>query len=482
MVKIIRCVLVFFLLPFQVFSQNWSFEKNAVAARLKKDIYILASDSLEGRETGTRGETKAANYIESQFKEIGLSPFFTQDKYIGFFNQPAFKMYMMNISEFSAGEKVYERNLDFYPLYFSGSKKVSAEMVKVGFGIIAPELNYNDYKDKNDLKGKLFVIETGIPGGYSEKSPFCNYLSLKYRALLAEKFGAVGVIFVNSDRHLLNPSRKIPIADSCSAFPVIFFSGNPGELFNKNQYAKAIVKVELMEGQKVKGKLVAGIIDNHASQTIIIGAHFDHLGTSVKNGKKVIFYGADDNASGTAALMEMARYIKSRGLKNKNYIFVAFSGEEKGLIGSKYFASIPEIKNNHVFAMINFDMIGRLDVSDPKLTLEGTGSSPSWDTIIRHTKHRQFKVKKVAASTETSDQHPFYKKGIPVIMFFTGLHEDYHKPGDRASLVNYLGAAEILAYSEEIVMKLDQYKVLKYQKVPAIRSFFAMASMMFQML
>ena len=473
-------LLCFFLIPAFAFSQNWQFDENSVAKRLKTDIYVLASDSFEGRETGTKAELKAAAYIADRFREAGLLPFFPSDAYISAYKQPAFRNYLLNISEFSVGENVYKKTVDFYPLYFSGSEKVRAEMVAVGYGIIATHLNYNDYEGKKDLAGKIFVIETGLPADYSEKSPFHPYISLKSRVALAVKMGAKAVVFVNSDRHYLNPSRKISQADSCCPVPVIFFSGKPAELFKKALRPSAFVSVEMQAMQNISGKLVAGYINNKASQTIVIGAHFDHLGFTNKNGKKVIFYGADDNASGTAAIIELARYVKSKGLKNKNYIFIAFSGEEKGLIGSTYFASATNIKRNQVIVMLNFDMIGRLSRDNAKLTLEGTGSSPSWDTLLKHCQHSYFKLHKVAATTGTSDQHPFYKKKVPVLAFFTGLHSDYHKPTDQAKYVNFTGAARVVAFSEEIITKLDLCRPISYKKIPGIRIALATLSIVFQ--
>ncbi len=201
---------------------------------------------------------------------------------------------------------------------------------------------------------------------------------------------------------------------------------------------------------------VIGYIDNKAVNTVIIGAHFDHLGLGMEagslqaNSQGMIHNGADDNASGTAGVIELARYFKNNKINEKNnFLFICFSGEELGLLGSKYFAENPTMGLTNANYMINMDMIGRLDTKNG-VTVSGSGTSPAWETLLKRLSSTEVPIKTDSSGTGPSDHTSFYLKNVPVLHFFTGSHSDYHKPSDDWEKINYEGEAKVL----EVIIKL----------------------------
>jgi hypothetical protein len=219
-----------------------------------------------------------------------------------------------------------------------------------------------------------------------------------------------------------------------------------------------------------KGRNVIAFLDNHAPTTIVIGAHHDHLGLGQdKNsldpnpiGK--IHNGADDNASGVAGVIELARYFSNNGITEKhNFLFMTFSGEELGLIGSKKWCENPTIPLSTIHCMINMDMIGRLNDSTKKLMVYGVGTSDSWTNALEKANH-YFALKFDSAGIGPSDQTSFYLKDIPAIHFFTGQHSDYHKPTDDAYKVNEKGEAKILEYIIDVIFHLENSVKMQFLK------------------
>ncbi len=217
------------------------------------------------------------------------------------------------------------------------------------------------------------------------------------------------------------------------------------------------VKVHGGEKEKISGKNVAAFIDNHAKQTIIIGAHYDHLGMgdsahSAYRGEPAVHNGADDNASGVAMVLELAKKIRQSSFKNNNYIFVLFSGEELGLYGSKWFAEHMKYDSASVNYMLNFDMVGRMDSN--KLVVSGVGTSPAWNEVMKNISS-SIHIKTTESGVGPSDHTSFYLKSIPVLHFFSGQHKDYHKPSDDESKINYPGMEEIFSYVMKLIEGLD---------------------------
>lgn len=220
-------------------------------------------------------------------------------------------------------------------------------------------------------------------------------------------------------------------------------------------------------GQEIIGNNIIGIINNNAKETVVIGAHYDHLGYgdfgSLHTGSKEIHNGADDNASGVSGVLYLAEAIKKSKLNTYNYLFICFSGEEKGLWGSNYFINSALAKNYSFNYMINMDMIGRLN-AERKLSIGGIGTSPTFEKEIDAIKKPAFDIKKEYSGMAPSDHASFYNAGIPVLGFFTGQHQDYHKPSDDYQLINYNGLKDVVTYIHSLVVALDKKEKLTFTK------------------
>ena len=221
------------------------------------------------------------------------------------------------------------------------------------------------------------------------------------------------------------------------------------------------------EGKKMIGHNVLGMLDFGAPSTIIIGAHFDHLGYggpgSLFSGKPTIHNGADDNASGVAALLRLAQYLKEGSARNNNYLFIAFSGEEYGLYGSKHVAANPPLPLTSVNYMLNMDMVGRLR-DERVLAINGTGTSPIWKEVLNDIQVDSIQIKTSDSGVGPSDHTSFYLKDLPVLHFFTGQHTDYHKPSDDSENINYEGLYSVTNFIIELIEKLDAKEKLTFTK------------------
>jgi aminopeptidase YwaD len=261
------------------------------------------------------------------------------------------------------------------------------------------------------------------------------------------------------------------------SIPVIYVYKPAAGKYFKDLSASLDFKLttDIYEKKRV-GHNVAGYIDNGAVTTVILGAHFDHLGygedgnSRNTSAEKMIHNGADDNASGTAALIELARMLKTSKAKNNNYLFLAFSGEELGLFGSKYFVENPTLDLKKVDYMINMDMVGRLNDSTKVLTIGGIGTSPTWAEVFPPASNDKpvvqgpFVLKYDSSGTGPSDHTSFYRKDIPVLFYFTGLHSDYHKPSDDADKINYNGEQMVIRNIYDVVEKLNDKSKLAFTK------------------
>lgn len=216
----------------------------------------------------------------------------------------------------------------------------------------------------------------------------------------------------------------------------------------------------------IVGTNIVGMIDNPGDELIIIGAHFDHLGyggvSSLHRGDSLVHNGADDNASGVAVMIQLAELLKSQQLQ-KDVLFIGFSGEEKGLWGSNYFSKNPTIDLTKATAMINMDMVGKLD-EQKSLAIHGTGTSPSWEEILNKVNSDSIALLLRPSGIGPSDHTSFYLQDIPVLHFFTGQHEDYHKPSDDAEKLNYEGMAKIALLIDRVVGELSASEKLAFTK------------------
>lgn len=222
-------------------------------------------------------------------------------------------------------------------------------------------------------------------------------------------------------------------------------------------------------GEPGKASNIVGFLDNGAPTTVIIGAHYDHLGTGTQgssldpNPTGKIHNGADDNASGVAGVLELARYYKSNKVKEKNnFLFILFSGEELGLYGSDYYVEHPTLDLGTVNFMINLDMVGRLDPKNGGLSVSGSGTSPGWEPLLKSLSTPEVPITTDSSGTGPSDHTKFYLKKIPVLHFFTGSHSDYHKPSDDAEKINYDGEVAVLNTIIKVVDTMDKEPKLAY--------------------
>jgi Peptidase family M28/PDZ domain len=214
---------------------------------------------------------------------------------------------------------------------------------------------------------------------------------------------------------------------------------------------------------------LVGYVDNNAATTVVIGAHYDHLGLGNQgssldaNPQSKIHNGADDNASGVAGVIELARHFQTNKIKEAtNFLFICFSGEELGLYGSKYFTENPTIDLSKITYMINLDMVGRLDPATKSVAVSGTGTSSAWETLLKSLSSEKLQIKTDSAGVGPSDHTSFYLKNIPVLHFFTGSHSDYHKPSDDVEKINFEGEKEILQLIIKLIEKLDKQPKLAF--------------------
>ena len=434
-------------------------------SNLRKHISTLASDAFEGRETGTAGETKASDYIVKEFKDVGLKPK-GEKGFLQEFNFTAGAEYGLS-TQLIVNSTIYKAGTDFMPLPYSSNGVVTGYVTKVQYGITDTKNNRDDYKGKVNLSKKIFVIETGTPDGNDPHGKFGDWTDLRKKIDLAVTHGASAVIFINSDTTSDDPKPDWKNHTSPSSIPVIFAKKNVSRVLKDSVVTNCTVGAEIIKIEK-KGHNVIGFINNKSLNTVVIGAHYDHLGYgdegSLYRGAPAIHNGADDNASGTAALIELAGFVKNSSLKKNNYLFIAFSGEEKGLLGSNYFVKHPTVDLKNVSYMINMDMLGRLKADEKVLIINGTGTSGRWKGILDSSKVDDLKIKETESGVGPSDHTSFYLQNIPVLHFFSGTHSDYHKPTDDENKINYEGELMIVKMIKNVLTHLDGQGMLPFVK------------------
>jgi aminopeptidase YwaD len=413
---------------------------------LEAHIKFLADDKLEGRRAGSNGEKLAMEYISDKFKITGLLA-----KGINGYYQPFDINEGIQINEgtyFTINETPLVAGKDYFPFPFSAEKTIEASpAVAIQEADMPWFIDLKEILEENKLNPHFDLTEY-----------------IKNNSKKAYDRAASAVIVYNTaaddDKLAFNSKDKSePIA-----IPVVYVMKEAAKKYFSDATATLKIKMNVDIGEKKRtGHNVVGYIDNGAATTVILGAHFDHLGygedgnSMLRTGEKLIHNGADDNASGTAALIELARILKTTKAKNNNYLFIAFSGEELGLFGSKYFTENPTIDLKTANYMINMDMVGRLNDSTKTLAVGGYGTSPTWATVIRaQDKKLPFAIKIDSSGTGPSDHTSFYRKDIPVLFFFTGQHKDYHRPSDDAERINYDGELGVINYINTIINNLNK--------------------------
>src|ERR1041384_727791 len=433
------------------------------ASRLQQDVSYLASDALDGRRTGTPGATDAARYIAGEFERAGLHPGINAagaEK-----RRQMMARYLQSfpyVGHVELGKNNVLANLrvgeDWMPLGISPNQTLHlTAVVNAGYGITANELNYNDYKGTYS-KTQVAVIRTGTPDGDNPHGRFTTAGQLRFKVAAAQSAG-VGALLITSDEDDLknDPRRRLSYDKAgLAGIPVAVISKQAAE---KLANAKEVTLTTDVVRAEVPSYNVVGVLEGSdpvlKNETIILGAHYDHLGRggegSLAPRSGEIHHGADDNASGTAGLIELARVFGAQRPKLKRtLIFIAFGGEEEGLLGSNYYVNHPLVPLDKTIAMINMDMIGRK--KDSKLMIGGVGTATEWRPLLAKT---DFSLTLSDDGFGPSDHSSFYGKQIPVLFFFTGTHNDYHKPSDTFDKINYNDEARILNLVARIVRDID---------------------------
>ena len=450
MKRILYCLL--FTIQFATAQRLKKADKAAVT-NLQTNINYLADDKLEGRRTGSNGEKLAYEYISNEFLKEGLVAHGDKGTFLQEFEVNDGKMIAKGSYLIVNGNDLVI-DKDYFPLSFCKNSSLTTT-------------------------ASIALQENGTPWFYDIKelleanknNPHFDLTdAIKLKAAAAAKKTAIAFFIYNSST-IKDELQFVPKAKSeLSTIPVVYITRAGKETYFKDETATLDIqlKTEIVD-KKRYGHNVIGFIDNNAASTIIIGAHYDHLGygedhNSLYTGiTPQIHNGADDNASGTAAVLELGKLLKTSKYKNNNYLFICFSGEELGLFGSKYFTEHPTVDMTTVNYMINLDMVGRLNDSTHGLNIGGYGTSPAWgETMSANDKF--FKIKFDSSGTGPSDHTSFYRKDIPVLFFFTGVHSDYHKPSDDADKINYTGEWMVLKYIYKLIEDTNKKGKLAFTK------------------
>jgi aminopeptidase YwaD len=480
-------------------------------ANLRATIEYLASDKLEGRRTGEPGANMAADYVAGRFAKAGLRPALARHGMVGYkqvFPYITGVEFAKTGNSFALtinGKEVPSTKVTAVGCSPSGSV-TNAPVSFVGYGIVAKEADVDDYSWKGrpiDFKGDVVVVFDGNPDNDNPHSPFGRF-DLRTKALIAKEHGAVGMLVVSREdifQHDRLTTMEYDQSLGEAALPTFVIARETaGEILGVS--VVSLKKIEDLIEQKADGEnanvgfretqprvtfsvnLVKKSVDAYnvigvlpgtdpqlKNEAIVIGAHYDHLGHGGEGSLAVnsteIHHGADDNASGTAAIIELARQLAAKHDNKRTLIFVAFSGEEEGLFGSNWYVNHPVFPLDKTVAMINLDMVGRL--KDDKLTIGGIGTATQWKNIVeglnlgdppRMTDTAlnppRFALQLNEDGFGPSDHSSLYGKKVPVLFFFTGTHDDYHKPSDTADKINYKGEQKIIDYLARLEGVIDR--------------------------
>lgn len=482
MKKLSLILIYIFCLTFPVYSQV---NPEITVEELKEHVKYLADDKLEGRKPATEGSKLAAEYIVNHLKEYGFS-FFDDNPYQNF--EIITGIHVGENNHFSYNDEDFRSETDFIPTTLSSNGEVSGKAVFIGYGfdIESPHFSWNDYKDV-DTEGKILFMLRGAPAVDSLESVFEDYTALTKKVLAAKDHGAAAVVFVSGkdfdETDELMPLRTrsgihgigIPIIHiSRFGMNKILESSNVTVEEMEGYYKKQLkpntlvldgdvsLGVNLVEETAQASNIVAYIEGSDPvlkNEYVLIGAHYDHLGFggpgsgSRRPDLHEIHNGADDNASGSAAILEIAEKLAANKAELKrSVIYAAFDSEEMGLLGSKAFAEKPPVELTSIKFMANLDMVGRLDSADHNLTVGGTGTAVEMEDILN----------KISAGTQIvtafspeglgpSDHATFYANNIPVMFLFSGMNHDYHTPDDDYDRINYDGMKMIADYAYNVV-------------------------------
>jgi Zn-dependent M28 family amino/carboxypeptidase len=493
----------------------------AAVGRMKADLYFLAGPECEGRGVGTAGLDRAADYVAAAFKAAGLKTSFqpfTMNDY------PELVGASTLTAAVGDARVAFDEKLDFAPTGYSSGGRLDAGVVFVGHGVTAPGLKYDDYAGV-DVAGKwvIAVRSTPRPGETGDKrfdtttppgkdSPFAA-LALKFDTAVEKK--AAGIIFVSDAVNAGDADPLISFDDHknrtiTARLPVVHLKRAAASKLLKAALGKTLAELEAENDRTLKPvsaelpntritadvgvrraaipvRNVVGVLDGSgplADETVVVGAHYDHVGYG-KGGHGAggkaelgkLHAGADDNASGTTGLIELARRFGAmKDRRGRRLVFVAFTGEEWGLWGSKYYCDHPLYPLSKTAAMVNLDMIGRMRpaagdwlglTTKPKVIMYGTGTGDTFPRTVEAAEERYgLKIQKIAAGGGRSDHESFYLKKVPVLFLFTGLHEQYHRPSDTPDTIDVPAMTTVVSLTEDVVLDLSSALARPKYQVP----------------
>ena len=541
MKKQLLSLLLLISFVFSVAAQKAQTNKSGADEKnLRTHVEYLASDKLEGRRTGTTGATFAAGYVSNLFANYKLKTDFnstangtTKGNYLQKFPfvtgveiADRGNTFSVDVSKNGGQKMSYVEETAFKPIGFSPNGSIdSRAVVFAGFGIASNELKYDDYANL-DVRNKIVVVLDGSAESDSLHSGFARY-DTHAKAKIAKDKGAVGLLIISREAKLEDDKLAQLKYDATlgeAALPTLLISRKSGaDILNTDENGlQNIEKIAAMsKTQPLNSCLAAnsnasvefgvnltkktaeaynviGILEGNDSvlknEAIIVGAHYDHLGKggqgSLAANSTEIHHGADDNASGVSAMLELSRQFAKEKKNKRTLIFIAFGGEEEGLLGSQFYVNNPAFPLTKTVAMVNMDMVGRLN--ENKLTVGGIGTANEWKELVtkfdsitvtsnglnpielpkpkipmeanansvtipgtKLIEPKPFNLQLNEDGFGPSDHSSFYAKQIPVLFFFTGTHNDYHKPTDTADKINYDGLLKVTDFVEEIVKAID---------------------------
>jgi Peptidase family M28/PDZ domain len=471
-------------------------EQSIRGADLLRSVQTLAAPAMDGRGAGTTGEALAAAYIAGEFRKLALKPAGDKDSYFQSFDIAlGVKLGRDNEFTLTAGGKsiAYRAGESFSPFGFSDEGRFAGGVVFAGYGITAPELGYDDYAGV-DAANKLVLVMTHEPQEKNPASPFrrpesYRYTEVRYKALNAREHGARAVVIVGdpsghagekpqvfairgsggASAGILAVNALGPVADDILAPGGKKLAELQQEIdaaFAPRSFAIPRIEVRVnvnLVKEKGRARNVVGILPGGDAklrdQAIVIGAHYDHLGRGGEHSLAPDRYGeihpgADDNASGTAAVIALARAFTQTGSR-RTLVFAAFSGEELGLLGSSHYVKNPPWPLAKTYAMLNMDMIGRL--RDDKIYIMGVDTAAEFRPLVAEAVAGSgLQASITGDGYGPSDHTSFYASGVPVLMFFTGPHEDYHRPSDTADKINAEGLEKVARLVFRVASRLDE--------------------------
>ena len=456
-------------------------------------IKYLSSDKLEGRFPGSEGSKKAIKYISKNWEAQGVLPAGTKKYEQPFSYISKVSLGNRNILRVRNSKSRYKIKKDFIPIGWSANGNIDDQVVFVGYGFdIDDSLSWNDYINVN-VKNKWVLMFLNGPDGNSPHSPYGYHKKLYNKVIAARDRGVGGILFMEREEKENNKLKPLVYRQSASSagLPIIQIThAVANNIINdkdktvadlRSKIDQELVSFSFELDRKVSARVnlkfeketatnVIGFIEGSDpilnKEYIIIGAHYDHLGYgghmsgSLNPDSMQIHNGADDNASGIAGILELShKLMTNKKLLGRSIISICFDAEEKGLLGSKFYTQTPTKDLEQTAIMINMDMIGRLN--EKPITVGGVGSAKTLsETIEVVQKNHTLKIDKNISGMDfgRSDHASFYREDIPVLFFFTGAHQDYHKPSDDWDKIDYQGEKEVLNFVYDLIVQLSTNK------------------------